>query len=99
MSMCENLARKLRKIKEERGLSVVEFSEELEISRSALQSILTCKGNPRTDTIEHIAQKLNINPVLLLMSPSDFEPENRIIEMVTEGVLEKLKELVREEHE
>ena len=99
MTMCENLARKLRKIKEERGLSVAEFSEELGISRSALQSILTGKGNPRTDTIEHIAKKLNTSPVLLLMSSCDMEPENRLIEQITESVLEKLKELVREEYE
>ena len=99
MSICEILALKLREIKEERGLSVVEFSEQLDISRSALQAILTCKGNPRTDTIEHIARKLGINPVYLLTLPSDPQPEHRLVEQITEGIVQKLKELVREDHE
>ena len=36
---------------------------------------------------------------ILLMSSCDMEPENRLIEQITESVLEKLKELVREEYE
>lgn len=99
MSICEILARKLRQIKEERGLSVVAFSEELDISRSALQTILSGKGNPRTDTIEHIAKKLNISPIVLLAPPSDLEPKDRLAEQIAESVLTKLKELMGEEHE
>ena len=36
-----------------------------------MQSILNGTANPRTDTIEHIAEKLCINPISLLTPPSD----------------------------
>ena len=41
---------KIEEIRKERGLSITEFSDELNISRSALQAILLCKANPRMDT-------------------------------------------------
>ena len=38
---------------------MTEFSEELEISHSALQEYLSGAGSPNLTTVEHIAQKLN----------------------------------------
>ena len=51
MDMKTNLAHRLREIRQQKGLSITEFSEELEIARSSLQSLLSVDGNPRTDTI------------------------------------------------
>lgn len=71
MDMKTNLAHRLREIRQQKGLSITEFSEELEIARSSLQSLLSGDGNPRTDTIEHIANRLGVDPISLLSdSPS-----------------------------
>ena len=49
-----------------RRQSIAEFSEELGISRSSMQELLKGNGNPRMDTIEHIAARLQIDPAALL---------------------------------
>lgn len=49
-----------------RRQSITEFSEELGISRSSMQELLKGNGNPRMDTVEHIAQRLQIEPAALL---------------------------------
>ena len=99
MSICEILALKLREIKEERGLSVVEFSEQLDISRSALQAILTCKGNPRTDTIEHIASRLGVSPISLLSSQEEMKHSLQHFQKITDQMIETIKSILPEEDE
>ena len=99
MAMCKNLACKLKEIKAERGVSVTEFSEQLEISRSSLQSLLSCKGNPRIDTVEHIAQKLQIDPIVLLKSHTAAQEHTYRHHETTEYLLEKIIEILGEEHE
>ena len=98
MAMCDNISRKLKEIKEARGVSVTEFSEQLEISRSSLLALLNCKGNPRTNTIEHIAQKLQIDPIVLLAEPAAVQKEERLQE-VTDQLLAKIIEMIGEEDE
>lgn len=66
MALTDNLANHLNQIRRRRGLSVAEFAEELGVSRSSLQSMLNGSGNPRTDTIEYIARRLETNPLILL---------------------------------
>ena len=73
MDLNKNLSTILNIIKSERQKSMTEFSEELEISRSALQEYLSGAGNPNLTTIEHIAQKLGISPCFLLLG--DFKEE------------------------
>ena len=73
MDLNKNFATILNIIKSERQKSITEFSEELEISRSALQEYLSGAGNPNLTTIEHIAQKLGISPCFLLLG--DFSEE------------------------
>ena len=73
MTLTDNLAQQLNTIRRKRGLSVVEFAEMLGVSRSSLQSLLNGSGNPRTDTIEYIAQQLDTDP-LALLSPCNPEP-------------------------
>lgn len=58
MAICKTLGKNLNRVRLDRGLSITEFSEELGIARSSLQSILNGTGNPRSDTIEHIAGRL-----------------------------------------
>lgn len=71
MAIRENLADKLKQIRKQRGLSITEFSEELGIARSSLQTMLNGTANPRADTIEVIAKRLGIDPVFLLSASPD----------------------------
>ncbi|MCD8088740.1 MAG: helix-turn-helix domain-containing protein [Oscillospiraceae bacterium] len=66
MDIQKNIATVIRTLKESRGISIAEFSEELEISRSALQNYLSGSGNPNATTIEHLARKLGVDVSILV---------------------------------
>ncbi len=66
MEIQKNIAAVMRAFKEERGKTMTEFSDYLEISRSALQEYLSGNGNPNVTTLEHLAKKLEIDPSLLI---------------------------------
>ena len=82
MNLNKNLAAILNMIKSERQKSITEFSEELEISRSALQEYLSGAGNPNLTTIEHIAQKLNVSPYFLLFGGFSEDQLNALWKMM-----------------
>jgi len=69
MHICEILGENLNRIRKEKGLSITEFSEVLNMSRSALQCILNGSGNPRCDTIDHIARQLHMDVTHLVSAP------------------------------
>ena len=56
MEIQENMAAVIHALKEKRGQSLTELSEDLEISRSALQEYLAGNGNPTLATVEHLAE-------------------------------------------
>lgn len=56
---------------EERQLSLTEFSKELGIGKSSLQAYLNGQQNMRSDTIELIAEKLEITPAELVSYPAE----------------------------
>ena len=90
MSIRENLAKNLKEIMKERKMSLDEFADLLGISRSILQVYLKCEGNPRLDTLEEIAKKLEISVFELLGVPPREERVNledirRILETLVEG--------------
>lgn len=66
MGMQQNMADTMRFIMEQSDKSLTEFSEELEISRSTLQEYLKARGNPTIAMVEHLAEKLEIDPAILL---------------------------------
>lgn len=66
MEIQRNMANVIRTLKEASGKSLSEFSEELEVSRSALQEYLSGEGNPSADTIEHLAGKLGVDTLFLI---------------------------------
>jgi len=92
MTIYEALANQLNRIRTENGMTVTEFSAVLDISRSSLQAILSCKANPRLDTIEHIAGNLQIDPITLLSAP----PEPFQLPASTEAARNQLKEIMYE---
>ena len=76
MTIQQNVAEMMRMCKEQRHLSTAEFSSELEISRSTLQEYLNGTGNPSMVMLDHIAGKLDIDPVVLvsgMFEPSQIE--------------------------
>ena len=73
MGLFKNLAETLSAIKRERRLSTTNFAVELDISRSALQEYLEGKGNPRLSTIFFIAEKLNMDPAVLIFGETTNE--------------------------
>ena len=97
MAICENLAHRLNEIRKERSLSITEFSDELNISRSALQAILLCKANPRMDTIEHIASRLGVSPISLLSSQEEMKHSLQHFQKITDQMIETIKSILPEE--
>ena len=71
MSMIDNLAHTMRKYMEQRNQNTAGFSEELEIARSTLRQYIEGKGNPSLGTVEHIARKLEIDPISLVCNDPD----------------------------
>ena len=67
MLINKNLARHLQRVKVERRLSLAEFATELTIPISSLEAYISGTGNPRADTLEMLAEKLNI-PITEIVS-------------------------------
>lgn len=67
MSINENFARMLRRVKQERQLSFSEFADELSIPKSSLENYFNGTGNPRADTLKLLARELNV-PLLEIVS-------------------------------
>ena len=72
MGIQQNMADMMHIIKEKKGISLAEFSKELEISCSTLQEYLNAQGNPTIQMVEHIAHKLELDPIALMAGL--FEP-------------------------
>ena len=70
MDIQKNIAAAIRAAMEERQLSLTEFSKELGIGKSSLQAYLNGQQNMRSDTIELIAEKLEITPAELVSYPA-----------------------------
>ena len=66
MGIQQNMADMMNVMKQKRGASMTEFSEELEISCSTLQEYLNGQGNPTIQMIEHIAHKLGLDPIAFM---------------------------------
>lgn len=91
MTLQENLSNMMNAIRTSRKQSIAEFSEELGISRSSTQELLKGTGNPRMDTVEHIAGRLNVDPLTLLScSYSEKQLESTLLLLKTIDAFSKL---------
>lgn len=91
MQIQQNMATVIRVVKEARGESLAEFSAELEISRSSLQEYLSGRGNPNISTIEHLAEKLGVDPIFLLTGTHPGDEMNSLLNMINQlGYLSRL---------
>lgn len=78
MTLQKNLSSTMKTIYISRKKTLSAFSDELGISRSSLQEILKGSSNPRIDTIEQIANQLDMDP-LVLLSTSYSEEESKLL--------------------
>jgi len=69
MSVNQNLARILHRVKAERELSYAEFANELGIPKSSLVEYMNGTGNPRADTLELLSEKLNLPITEIISDP------------------------------
>ena len=71
MDIRENISATLKREKEKRGLTFMEFATELGIPRTTLQGYLKVTSHPRADSLEELAKKLDIS-LAELVSGEDF---------------------------
>jgi len=62
----KNIAQALRRSMESRQKTLTEFSEELNISKTAVRQYLHGTANPRADTLTMLADSLGITPAELI---------------------------------
>lgn len=82
MGIQQNVAKMMRAFKTAEDKSMTEFSEELEISRSTLQSYLNGTGNPSVSMLDHIAGKLDVDPLVLVSDVCANDPADVILLMM-----------------
>ena len=93
MVLQKNLSAAMKVIRAARKQSITEFSEDLGIARSSLQDILNGTGNPRMDTVEYIADQLNVSPMALLSgSFQDEQLQTALLLVQTIDAVSKLSE-------
>ena len=66
MEIKQNMSKVMCALKKESRKSMSELSDDLQISRSALQDYLSGKGNPSVNTIEHLAKRLGVDASFLI---------------------------------
>ena len=71
MKIQDNIASTIRAVMIERELTITEAAEEFCISRTALQDYLSADSNPRSDTIELLAQKLGVSLAELISGATE----------------------------
>lgn len=69
MSIKQNVARTMRRVKEERHISIEIMAQELDITKSAVQAYLKGDSNPRADTLELLAEKCGVSIIELVSDP------------------------------
>jgi len=94
MGLQENMAAFIREVMKRNHKSLSEFSEELGISRNALYDYSTGEGNPTILTLEHIAEKLGVNPASIILGVLDLD--RREILLLLMDAIQDVAELTEE---
>ena len=97
MGIQKNIAATLRLYMSENNKTLAEFADELQIARSSLQEYLKGEGNPSVCTIEQIAEKMEMDPAILLTGILDLDKREIAYTLLTTlqkvGSLPKDKQL------
>lgn len=94
MGIQKNMANTLRLYMDEHGKTLMEFADELQIARSSLQQYIKGKGNPSIRTVEQMAQKMDLDPVILLTGMLDLDKQEIASDLLT--ILHKVSVLSKE---
>lgn len=90
---------RIKNLRKELGLSQIEFSSKLEISRSALSKIESGENNPSDQTIKLICSEFNVRRNWLLHGeePMRLPPDedDEIVDAVLAGEDEFIKAVIR----
>lgn len=89
------MAASIRFMMEVRRQSLTEISEKAEISRSMMQEYVKARGNPSLATIEHLAEKLDVDPTALLTGMLGMEQTECALPLL--GVIQQVAELDQEQ--
>jgi len=80
MSICESVSRVMQRFKAENNLSMQALSTRLEIPMSSTQCYLKGVSNPRADTLEMLAEKMNVPITEIVSCPAPLpEPVETIL--------------------
>ena len=91
MEIKQNMSKVMCALKKESRKSMSELSDDLQISRSALQDYLSGKGNPSVNTIEHLAKRLGVNTSFLVSGAFSEDQLGILFELL--GTIESLSVL------
>lgn len=80
MSANENFCEFIRRYKKEHGMSISEMAEEFGIAKSAVVSYLNGACNPRSDTIDLLAEKCGVSAAEMISAQSPGWERAEIIE-------------------
>lgn len=81
MGLQQGFTNNVRLYKKQMEMSLTEFSEMLDISRTSAQDYIKGKGNPTLATVEHFAEKLNVDPVRLLSDDGSLDKNEKLMLM------------------
>lgn len=90
MGLQKNWSNCMRLVKKLRNASAAELSADLQMSRSVVQDYMKGKGNPTLSSVDHIAEKLGIDPVLMISGIEN--PEKNYVAWL---LLETIKEFMK----
>lgn len=90
MGLQENIAAYIRDVMKREHKSLTEFSEELGISRNSLYDYSTGEGNPTLSTLEHIAERLGIDPAALILGVLNLD-QREVLLLLTDTVQDVAK--------
>lgn len=84
MDKHDNFAKKLSWIRKNRGYTYAEFSKELDLPKSTIETIMNC-GNTTLHTAIQISERLGI-PLDLLLSDEPLDQEFNIVQWFMHGI-------------
>lgn len=88
MQLRRNLSASLNSIRQEQDLTLSDLAEKLGVARSCLQQILHGQGNPSLNTVEHMAEQLEVDPVALLSTASQSNRAELFLHMTMKRALQ-----------
>lgn len=91
MGIQGNIADMMRALKESRGKTMEGWADELGIAQSTLQEYLKGAGNPTVKMVEHLAEKMGVDPIAMMSGK--IEPEQYQIVLLMADTIEAVSNL------